>query len=283
VLNRPRKTSTKLAAILLGFAVAATPATSFASPFTPRTDAAQQVTKVTATGLDDPAKKEIAMKIVSSAENSSLDWKAQYKYIEDIDDGRGYTAGIIGFCSGTGDMLDLVKLYKARKPGNVLEKYLPALERVNGSDSHSGLDPNFTKDWRTAAGDSVFKAAQDSERDRVYFNPAVSQGKSDGVGTLGQFIYYDAIVMHGPGSDSTSFGGIRKRALGKAKPPSQGGNETTWLNAFLDARVWAMKQEEAHSDTSRVDTAQRVFLRNGNLNLNTPLDWKVYGDSYHIS
>ncbi|MFF8264154.1 chitosanase, partial [Streptomyces virginiae] len=32
-------------------------------------------------GLDDPAKKEIAMKIVSSAENSSLDWKAQYKYI----------------------------------------------------------------------------------------------------------------------------------------------------------------------------------------------------------
>ncbi|NUP43112.1 MAG: chitosanase, partial [Streptomyces sp.] len=28
--------------------------------------------------LDDPAKKEIAMKLVSSAENSSLDWKAQY-------------------------------------------------------------------------------------------------------------------------------------------------------------------------------------------------------------
>ncbi|MYS55627.1 chitosanase, partial [Streptomyces sp. SID6013] len=61
-----------------------------------------------ATGLDDPAKKEIAMQLVSSAENSSLDWKAQYRYIEDIGDGRGYTAGIIGFCSGTGDMLDLV-------------------------------------------------------------------------------------------------------------------------------------------------------------------------------
>ncbi|MYZ41003.1 hypothetical protein GT002_39335, partial [Streptomyces sp. SID4917] len=35
----------------------------------------------TATGLDDPAKKEIAMQLVSSAENSSLDWKAQYGYI----------------------------------------------------------------------------------------------------------------------------------------------------------------------------------------------------------
>ena len=233
-------------------------------------------------GLDDPAKKEIAMQLVSSAENSSLDWKAQYKYIEDIGDGRGYTAGIIGFCSGTGDMLDLVQLYTDRKPGNVLAKYLPALKRVNGTDSHDGLDPNFPKDWRKAAQDSAFQQAQNDERDRVYFNPAVTQGKADALGTLGQFTYYDAIVMHGDGSDPTSFRNIRKRALNKAKPPAQGGDETTYLNAFLDARVWAMKQEAAHSDTTRVDTEQRVFLRNGNLCLNTPLNWKVYGDSYHI-
>lgn len=222
------------------------------------------------------------MKLVSSAENSSLDWKAQYKYIEDIGDGRGYTAGIIGFCSGTGDMLDLVQLYADRKPGNVLAKYLPALRAVNGTDSHDGLDPNFPKDWRKAAQDSAFQQAQNDERDRVYFNPAVTQGKTDGLGTLGQFTYYDAIVMHGDGDDPTSFRNIRKRALNKAKPPAQGGDEVTYLNAFLDARVWAMKQEEAHSDTTRVDTEQRVFLHNGNLCLNTPLNWKVYGDSYHI-
>ncbi|EFH28269.1 chitosanase [Streptomyces sp. SID5470] len=235
-----------------------------------------------APGLDDPAKKEIAMKLVSSAENSSLDWKAQYRYIEDIGDGRGYTAGIIGFCSGTGDMLDLVQLYTDRKPGNVLARYLPALRRVNGTDSHSGLDPNFPADWRKAAQDTAFQQAQNDERDRVYFNPAVRQGKTDGLRALGQFAYYDAIVMHGDGGDATSFSSIRRRALRQAKPPAQGGNETTYLNAFLDARVWAMKQEEAHSDTSRVDTAQRVFLRQGNLDLNPPLDWKVYGDSYHI-
>ncbi|MGC0335492.1 chitosanase [Streptomyces sp. SLBN-8D4] len=235
-----------------------------------------------APGLDDPAKKEIAMKLVSSAENSSLDWKAQYRYIEDIGDGRGYTAGIIGFCSGTGDMLDLVQLYADRKPGNVLAKYLPALRRVDGTDSHAGLDPNFPADWRKAAQDTAFQQAQNDERDRVYFNPAVRQGKTDGLRALGQFAYYDAIVMHGDGGDATSFSSIRRRALRTAKPPAQGGNETTYLNAFLDARVWAMKQEEAHSDTSRVDTAQRVFLRKGNLDLNPPLDWKVYGDSYHI-
>nr|WP_242438573.1 chitosanase [Streptomyces sp. CB00455] len=268
---------------LLGSALLAVPVTAAgATPAKATAATAATVTAAAAVGLDDPAKKDIAMQIVSSAENSSLDWKAQYKYIEDIDDGRGYTAGIIGFCSGTGDMLDLVEYYTQVKPGNVLAKYLPALRKVDGSDSHAGLDPDFTKDWAKAARDAEFKKAQDHERDRVYFNPAVKQGKSDGVGALGQFIYYDAIVMHGDGGDSTSFRNIRKRALSKAKPPAQGGNETTWLNAFLDARVWAMKQEEAHSDTSRVDTAQRVFLKKGNLNLDTPLDWKVYGDSFHI-
>ncbi|MEV6753116.1 chitosanase [Streptomyces sp. NPDC051214] len=234
-------------------------------------------------GLDDPAKKEIAMKIVCSAENSSLNWKEHYRYCEDIGDGRGYTAGIIGFCSGTGDMLDLVELYTRRKPGNILAKYLPALREVDGTDSHEGLDPTYQGDWERAAADPEFQRAQNDERDRVYFNPAVGQGKADGIGVLGQFAYYDAIVMHGDGGDSTSFRNIRKRALRSAKPPAQGGDERAYLHAFLDARVWAMKQEEAHEDTSRVDTAQRVFLNRNNLNLNTPLEWKVYGDPYRIN
>ncbi|GEM44479.1 chitosanase [Deinococcus cellulosilyticus] len=232
--------------------------------------------------LTDPGKKDIAMQLVSSAENSSLDWRAQYKYIEDIQDGRGYTAGIIGFCSGTGDMLELVEAYTRMKPSNVLAKYLPALRQVNGTDSHAGLDPNFPADWRTAAQDTTFQQAQDSERDRGYFNPAVGQAKTDGLRALGQFIYYDAMVMHGPGTDPVSFGGIRATAMRNAKTPAQGGSEVTYLHAFLNARVAAMKTEEAHSDTSRVDTAQRVFLNNGNLDLNTPLTWQVYGDTYNI-
>jgi len=228
--------------------------------------------------LDDPAKKDVAMQIVSAAENSSLNWRAQFSYIEDIGDGRGYTAGIIGFCSGTGDMLELVQAYTNTKPSNVLAKYLPALRNVNGTDSHSGLDPNFTRDWKTAAADSVFQAAQESERDRVYFNPSVRDGKADGVRALGQFAYYDASVVHG----YEGMRSIRSRALAKAKPPAQGGDERVWLNAFLDERVVEMKKEEAHSDVSRIDTAQRVFLNNGNFDLNTPLDFKVYGDPFHI-
>ena len=232
----------------------------------------------TGTPLDNPAKKDVAMQIVSAAENSSLNWRAQFKYIEDIGDGRGYTAGIIGFCSGTGDMLELVEAYTATKPGNVLAKYLPALRRVDGTDSHEGLDPNYTRDWVTAAADPVFQAAQEAERDRVYFNPSVRDGKNDGLRALGQFAYYDAAVMHG----YEGMRSIRQRALRRAQPPSQGGDERTYLNAFLDERVVEMKNEEAHSDTSRVDTAQRVFLNNGNFDLNTPLVFSVYGDEFRI-
>ncbi|MBQ0826339.1 chitosanase [Streptomyces tagetis] len=233
------------------------------------------------TGQAALSQKEIALRLVSSAENSSLDWAAQYGYVEDIDDGRGYTAGVVGFCSGTGDMLRLVELYARRRPGNVLAPYLPALRELVGSDSHEGLDPGFPDDWRRAARDAAFRTAQDDERDRVYFDPAVRQGREDGLRALGRFAYFDALVMHGAGG-ATGFRAIRERALERAGTPARGGDETAYLDAFLDARVWAMRRERGHHDTSRVDTAQRVFLREGNLDLDPPLEWRVYGDRYRI-
>ncbi|NUW10797.1 chitosanase [Streptomyces sp. CAI-21] len=236
-------------------------------------------------GLETAQKKEIAMRLVSSAENSSLDWRAQYRYIEDIGDGRGYTAGIIGFCSGTGDMLALVERYARERAGAELAGFLPALREVRGSASHRGLGGRFTRAWQRAAeGDRAFRDAQDGERDRVYFDPAVARGRQDGLGALGQFCYYDARVMHGHGDapGNVGFATIRRRALDTARPPSRGGDETAYLHAFLDARVAAIAEEPSHTDTSRIDTAQRVFLREANLRLDPPLVWKVYGDTYRI-
>jgi chitosanase len=233
--------------------------------------------------LFDPSKKEIAMELVSSAENSTLDWQTQYGYIEDIGDGRGYTGGIIGFTSGTDDMLKLVQHYNNLEPNNILTKYIPALKRVDGSASHQGLGSAFVSDWKAAAQDPKFQEAQNNLRDSMYFDPAVNRAIGDGLRALGQFIYYDAMVMHGPGNDPDSFGGIRAAALRRAKTPAQGGNEVTYLNAFLDVRKAAMLREAAHQDTSRIDDEQRVFLQNGNMNLNVPLNWQTYGDRYTIT
>lgn len=234
--------------------------------------------------LFDPAKKEIAMELVSSAEYSTTDWKAQYAFIKDIGDNRGYTAGIIGFTSGTGDMLELVQYYVQIKPSNnILAKYIPVLQKVVGTASHEGLDPTFVADWKTAANDPLFRQAQDYKCDTDYFNPSVIQAEQDGLGALGQFIYYDAMVMHGPGNDTTSFGGIRVAAMEKAKTPAQGGNETQYLNSFLDARKAAMLADPTRvKNTSRIDTEQRVFLQQGNLDLNPPLVWRASGGNFTI-
>lgn len=232
--------------------------------------------------LDRADRKEIAMQLVSSAENSSLRWRRQYDYLEDIGDGRGYTGGIIGFTTGTGDLLELVRRYTRAVPDNPLARFLPALRQVNGTDSHAGLGRPFERAWRRAASAAAFRRAQDAERDRVFFDPAVRRARHDGLRALGQFVYYDAMVMHGPGSDRLSFGGIRRAALRVAKSPAEGGSEVRYLDAFLDARVRVMRTEEAHQDTSRVDTAQRRFLRERNLTLRLPLTWHVYGERFHI-
>jgi chitosanase len=231
-----------------------------------------------AAGLDSTVKRETAYELVASAENSTLNWRREFAYIEDIHDGRGYTGGIIGFCSGTSDMLAAVAEYTRREPRNVLAAYLPALRRVDGSDSHAGLDPGFPVAWKAAARDPVFQRVQEDERDRMYFDPAVRLAERDGLRALGQFAYYDAAVMHG----LSGLRGIRAKAMRGTPLPAQGGDEITYLGSFLNARVAEMRTEEAHSDTTRVDTAQRRFLAGSNLDLVAPLSWKVYGDAYRI-
>ena len=233
-------------------------------------------------GLAAPTKKELAQELVASAENSTLNWRSAYGYIEDIDDGQGYTAGTIGFCTGTHDLLTLVEHYTEAHPGNGLARYLPALREVDGTDSHEGLDAGFTAAWKAEAKLPAFRKAQDEERDRVYFDPAVRLAKLDGLGALGQFVYYDAMVLHGPGTGPNSFYGLRERAMREADTPSQGGSEMDYLDVFLDIRVEAMQAREPDIDTTRIDTTERRFLYDGNLDLRTPLVWKVYGETYKV-
>jgi chitosanase len=241
-MSRPSIAISSVALVIataLGAVVAASPATGTQPP--PAVDRVVPALTSSKAGLAAPGEKQIAMELVSSAENSTLDWRSEYGYIEDIGDGRGYTGGLIGFCSGTGDMLALARAYVAAAPRDPLARFLPALRRVDGSASHRGLGPPFVAAWKRAARDPLFRRLQMRELDRAYFDPAVNRAKADGLGTLGQFIYYDAIVMHGPGPGRSSFGGLRARAIHRASTPAEGGSQVTYLNAFLDVRRAQMK------------------------------------------
>ncbi|WP_405812529.1 chitosanase [Streptomyces sp. NBC_01520] len=233
-------------------------------------------------GLAAPELKEIASRLLASADASTLDWRSRYGAIEDLGDGNGYTAGIVGFCSGTNDMLQLVEAYTEDRPDNPLAPFLPALRAVDGTDSHEGLGAAFTAAWQEAAEDPAFRTAQDRTRDRLYFEPAVRLAKLDGLGTLGQFVYYDAMVLHGPGVEANGFYGIRDAAMASADTAAEGGDETAYLGAFLDESRAAIRARTVQRDTTRIDTAQRVFLRDGNLELSTPLEWEVYGETFRI-
>ncbi|MFJ5844814.1 chitosanase [Streptomyces sp. NPDC092903] len=234
-------------------------------------------------GLAAPAGRELAWKLLATSESSTLDWRSQYGMIDDNGDGTGYTAGTVGFCSGTHDMLTFVEAFAKDHPDSPLKPYLPALREVDGTGSHKGLDPGFTAAWKKSAEDPVFRAAQDRVRDKQYFEPAVRLAKLDGLGALGQFIYFDAMVLQGPGTEPDAFYGIRKAALAEADTVDEGGDEKTYLDAFLDAARAVMKSKRNQHDTSRIDTAQREFLYDGNLALKPPLTWKMYGETFHVA
>ena len=122
-------------------------------------------------------------------------------------------------------------------------------------------------------------AAQNKILDEMYLYPAIEFASIDGLSILGQYIYYDALVVHGPGEDEDSFNGIRKRALSMASPPSNGGNEEKYLLSFIKARNTIMKKEEAHSDLSRT-IMQQKFIKEKNFNLELPLVWTMFGDEF---
>lgn len=225
--------------------------------------------------------RDTTFSLVASAENSTTHYQQQYGYIEDIGDGRGYTAGIIDFTSATGDLRQVIQRYAKLRPHNKLVAFLPALKKVQGSASHRGLGNKFVQAWRQAAPDTKLIQAQNDILNQQYLKPALQAAKADDLGPLGQYIYYDALVVHGPGDDRSSFGGIRQKALQQAKSPRQGGTQRHYLQTFLRCRAKIMRQETAHQDLSRLKV-QEALLKQHNYTLQRPLIWTMYGDHYHL-
>ena len=249
--------------------------------------------------------EEVAYEFTSTAENSRKDWysltlgpdgeAAPYKYIEagaGIGDNRGYTAGIVGWCTGTGDMLELIQHYVQIKPmSNQMQPYLDELqtlanegESTNASNrANQLLGATFRNLWASLAEtDPLFRKAQRDERDRLYFRPAFNQAVDDEVGPLGLLILYDISVNHGVGDDRESFGGIVADAQDASPPPSQGGSEAAYLDKLIDFREIILEEWDDNQVDGRVP-ALRSLLTSGNLLLHVPFSWSMYGTSFSIT
>ncbi len=194
-----------------------------------------------------PDQKRRLMTLTSIFENGEP--KFHYDYIEYLDDGRGFTAGRVGFSTGTQDLYEVVKLYDGLKPGNPLHRYLPRLAELadiskHSQESHivddiSGLE-GFVDAWKTVGSSPEMIRAQEQVIDRMYYLPAMAMARLLGVKLpFGKAILYDTLVMHGSwidDPDTIEWMILKTIERTGFVPLDHPDRESKWLKAFLEVR-----------------------------------------------
>jgi len=223
--------------------------------------------------------------LMGAAENSDFNYDNNYNSVSgNIKDGRGITAGIIGFTTGTGDMNDMLGYYNKISPNNHLAGYKDHMKHINGEQ--------FEKDWHNAYKDDKdrFIKAQNHEVKEEVMNDAVKYAKKDGLSQLGQYIYFDALVKHGPGNNyqdaprEWGFQAIRHYAQeNNVKTPAEGGDESKYLQKFVGKRYDATKDENDHNPDMDTDGTtdrlafQKEQIQKQNFDLKLPLIVNING------
>ncbi len=231
----------------------------------------------------------LADQIVSVFENDTP--VIDYAYAENLDDGRGITAGRAGFTSATGDMLLVVERYTQLVPGNPLSGYLPRLRALAAaeSDSTQGLE-NLEDAWRTAAEDSIFREVQDEIVDEEYYWPAVEHAEELGLSLpLSLLNLYDTCIQHGDGDDPDGLPAIISRSTAHVEgTPADGVDEREWLRAFMNIRRSVLlnatdpdTREEWAESVGRADALIAIF-QSGNMNLVPPITIAPYDTSFTL-
>ncbi|ATB28922.1 chitosanase [Melittangium boletus] len=231
--------------------------------------------------------RKVAEAITSIWENDTP--TLAYAYAENIWDGRGYTNGRAGFCTGTGDAIMVVECYKnlrSASNGNLLAKYMPGLTTINNRFLSTGqnqastaeLDAlgNWKSDWAASYNNTTtradFKSCQDQVVERLYFSPSINEAKKWGLtSALSKAAFYDAYINHG---SLSTFIKAANTALGNSAQtaPAVGRNgitESAFLQKFLEKR-----RDVLYNDSTWREAVDRVALyeklrRQGNWDLNT--------------
>jgi chitosanase len=219
-------------------------------------------------GLDAIQKQKAEM-MTSIWENNTP--VLQYGYSQDIGDGRGYTSGRAGFCTGTGDGILVIECYDLAEPGNAMQKYMPALVTINDAfaasggtqiqSSKAGLS-GWPGDWKASASDPVFRDCQDGVSDAVYYGSALRHAAQKKFATaLTKAVLYDSMVNQGEADPR--FGVITMMAgadgqVPVSDPPALA-EEDGWLKAFLAIRLKIMQNDPTwRSNTYRVTTYEKL-------------------------
>jgi chitosanase len=235
------------------------------------------------------AQQALAWAITSVYENNTS--VVQYRYCENIDDGRGYTSGRAGFCTGTGDAVEVLDCFDkalALQPAlgsrNLMAKYAKPLHGLNGADT-SPLDRvgPYCRDWERSASDPatapIFNRCQDRVAMALYQTPACNAAKSWGIRSpLFTAELYDAWVNHGSADDLLKEAG--RRAGIRPSAPLSESDESSLLHAFLTARLDVLRKDRTWALSVDRVAPYEAARRARNVDFSQPVDTGVKSASF---
>ncbi len=196
--------------------------------------------------------------------------QADYAYVENLNDGRGYTVTSYGFCTSTGEVSGLIRRYSMIAPDNPLKHFLAWMEPASASEERLG---DFPAAWRHEASVSNRLAAVcDEEADRLYFTPAMRAAEVADMRTpVGRLVFYDTWLQHGGDGDPDSFQAIYSRTL-RQVGDHQACSEQDFIRAFLKVRKAVLLNAAETATRSvwrqsapRVDALAKLLDENPNL------------------
>jgi chitosanase len=221
------------------------------------------------------------MSMVSIPENANTEWWTNYNYCEDIQDGRGFTVSLVGFSSGTGDLLEVVRDVKSMSPNHPLTQFIPALEAAKGSATHKGLASLCSA--IKANGDVVWKKAVWLGIQRDSLGPALDwAAKKNLTSVFSKGFFYDVVRHHGVAS-MDKFAAYVKPGV---QPPSNGGDEVAYMQAYIQARIEVERKDldpSANQDLIGRTLMWKSVLDKNNLGLQRPMTLTCYGETFTIS
>lgn len=223
-------------------------------------------------GMDVPS--NVTLQLVSIAEYSTPDWKSTVNILDNLNDGRGYTIGLVGFCTGTGDFLELLKYLKAIAPLHVLVAFLPIIEQIlvsGDTASVVGLEKLPRVMRKIGKFDKDFLRASWYVIKKLYWKPTLDFCDLHGIKSeLGKYIVFDTML---------NFGNLDKFA-GKLKWD----DEVTFLTNFLRIKQKIIEEDETLGDTdnNRVEM-QKGLLNRRNFDLKKPMTVYCYLQRFHLT
>lgn len=207
-----------------------------------------------------------------------------YAYVENLDDGRGYTVTQYGFCTYNDEVSWVINRYAQGAPETPLKRFLPFMPPLRLGAGTEGLT-GFPQAWRAEVKASKLLAgACDEEADRLYLYPAMAEAQAVDVRSpIGLSIFYDTWLQHGASTDADSL----KSILGRTVDETGGRgslSESEFLRAFLVVRKAVLNNPTNHATRSvwrqsarRVDALMNLL--DSNPDLVPPVD--VINDDIH--